>query len=360
MIKVAYVTRQDAMNSYGGAETQLTETLDRINSRGEDIRIEFFDMWHDKLEEFGVVHIFNPNSFPQEALKIAALAKKRSVRVSLSPICFDSYAFVRSEKGVVGAALWWSLVRMRRLSPRNKLSQVLDPYRFLEPLLSMSDVILPNSHEESEWLRWLFPSIPEHKFEVIPNGVDLRFREGNPSEFRDRYKVEDFVLFVGRVEKRKNLLRLIRAFVRSRLETKLVVLGEVVDEDYFVLCKREASDSVLFLPPLPHDSTTLAAAYKACKVVALPSYYETPGLVGLEAGLAGANVVVTAVGGSKEYFGELAWYVNPTDERSIEEGIVAAYETPKHTDLSNHIESNYNWDVVAQKTLRAYRTILSR
>src|SRR2546422_2192132 len=356
MIKIAYVTRQDAMNSYGGAETQLTETLDRINRRGEDIRIEFFDMWHDKLEEFGVVHIFNPNSFPQEALKIAALAKKRSVRVSLSPICFDSYAFVRSEKGVVEAALWWSLVRMRRLSPRNKLSQVLDPYRFLEPLLLMSDVILPNSHEESEWLRWLFPRIPKHKFEVIPNGVDLRFREGDPSEFRDRYKVEDFVLFVGRVEKRKNLLRLIRAFVRSRLETKLVVLGEVVDEDYFVLCKREATDSVLFLPPLPHDSTTLAAAYKACKVVALPSYYETPGLVGLEAGLAGANVVVTAVGGGKGKFCGFGWDVKSNNKRKNEGGGVGGGERPQHTKLFKHKEKKNKREGGGPKNTFEYQT----
>src|SRR3989454_12678239 len=222
---------------------------------------------------------------------------------------------------------------MRRLSPMNKLSQVLDPYRLLEPLLLMSDVILPNSHEESEWLRWLFPRIPKHKFEVIPNGVDLRFREGDPSEFRDRYKVEDFVLFVGRVEKRKNLLRLIRAFVRSRLETKLVVLGEVVDEDYFVLCKREATDSVLFLPPLPHDSTTLADAYKACKAVALPSYYETPGLVGLEAGLAGANVVVTADGGAEEKFCGVEWCVKTKHKQKKEGGGGGGCETTKHTTI---------------------------
>ncbi len=118
------------------------------------------------------------------------------------------------------------------------------------------------------------------------------------------------------------------------------------DEEYFRLCKKEAKNSknIHFLGYIPHNSTLFLSAYAACKVFVLPSWYETPGLAALEAGLAGANVVITQRGATKEYFKKYAWYVDPSSVKSIREKTLEAFYAKKSKKLSKHILKNYTWE----------------
>ena len=80
----------------------------------------------------------------------------------------------------------------------------------------------------------------------------------------------------------------------------------------------------------------LASAYAACDVFVLPSQFETPGIAALEAGLAGAKIVITPVGGTKRsYFGNNAIYVEPTSTENIAEGILAALKNKKDNCVSH-------------------------
>ena len=67
-------------------------------------------------------------------------------------------------------------------------------------------------------------------------------------------------------------------------------------------CVKEAGSNVKFLGDLDHSSDMLRSAYAACDVFVLPGWFETPGLAALEAALAGAKVVATKGGSTKEYF----------------------------------------------------------
>ena len=98
----------------------------------------------------------------------------------------------------------------------------------------------------------------------------------------------------------------------------------------------------------------LASAYAACDVFALPSLFETPGIAALEAGLAGAKIVITPHGGTKEYFGEMATYVEPLEVRSIRDGIREALEAKKDLRLRDHIAGHFLWKHVAEKTREVY------
>src|SRR5205085_2575717 len=69
--------------------------------------------------------------------------------------------------------------------------------------------------------------------------------------------------------------------------------------------------SARWVPAVAHDDPLLASAYAAARVVALPSWFETPGLAALEGALAGRAVVVTPYGCAPEYFGDMAVYVRP-------------------------------------------------
>ena len=177
--------------------------------------------------------------------------------------------------------------------------------------------MLPNSQAEASQLSRLF-GVRADRLHVIPNGVELRFAQADASIFRSRTGIfEPFVLYVGRVEPRKNVLGLTRA--ARALGLPLVVIGDTVPghSRYGDQCRSEGGDLLRWLPRLEHADPLLASAYAAARVFALPSYFETPGLAALEAALTGCPLVITPHGCTREYFGELPHYARPGHPQEI-------------------------------------------
>jgi glycosyltransferase involved in cell wall biosynthesis len=112
------------------------------------------------------------------------------------------------------------------------------------------------------------------------------------------------------------------------------------------------------IPALPSDSPLLASAYAACDVFVLPAYYETPGLAALEAGLAGAKICITRHGGTMEYFGDLADYLEPSDQASIRNALMAALARPKTPQLRETILSKYLWSHAGKRLAAAYGQLM--
>ncbi len=352
-VNVLFVNQQIGMSIFGGAEVQILKTKDCIDKRHPDVHVKLFDTWRDDIKDYDIIHIFNPTGFQFDSLRLARYAKTLGVKVVTTPIFFDSDTLVKENKGARLAFFWklFNLLKFFRFT-RNYL-QYVDPLRSFEELLRASDLVLPNTVEELKLLSNRFFKIPSDKYMIVPNGADLQFKDGNEKLFEMQYNVRDFILYVGQLDARKNVIRLIRAFVSSGLKTHLVIIGGALFQPYAESCKEEANENVLFIPHMPH-SDLLMSAYKAAKVVALPSYYETPGLAALEGGLAGANVVITEIGGTREYFGDFAWYVNPRSVGDIQKALILAYNSSKTSALSKHIENNFTWEKVAQKTADAY------
>lgn len=279
-------------------------------------------------------------------------AQKNGLKGVISPIFYHSTEVVQKELGSLHGILdklstyYRKLLRLRGFT-------YFDPLRHLQGLYDQCDLVLPNTANEMEELMNFF-SIEEDKIVMIPNGVESRFKYGRKELFVDRHFMDDFILFVGRIEPRKNIFNLIDAFSKTGLDTKLVIIGKIADASYYDRCVSIASKNVIFLPPIQHGSQLLESAYKAARVVVLPSYYETPGISALEGGLAGANIAVTRIGGTTEYFQNYAHYLDPYNIETISASLVDAYTAPKSLRLSEHIETNYTWDKIGKATEEAY------
>ena len=85
--------------------------------------------------------------------------------------------------------------------------------------------------------------------------------------------------------------------------------------------------------------------------------YETPGLAALEAALAGAKVCLTERGGTKEYFGEHATYLDPRSETSMQQAILESLAKPRASGLRDHVHANYLWRHAGAKLARAYKDL---
>ncbi|HCM42961.1 MAG TPA: hypothetical protein DIS66_06600 [Candidatus Omnitrophica bacterium] len=191
--------------------------------------------------------------------------------------------------------------------------------------------------------------------------MDESFAESNPNLFLKHYpKLHGCVLCVGRIEPRKNQLNMVRALRDT--DIPFAVVGDPVPQyqDYYDLCRREATPNIHFLGGFPNESGLLKSAYAACKVFLLASWLETPGLAALEAGLAGGQVVVTSEGATREYFANYALYTDPASPREIFSRVKTSLSMPVSSDLRQHLLTNFTWRHVAEKTLSAYRSIICK
>lgn len=340
-----------ARTSYGGAENQIKEIMETVTRLRPEYEMRRFDLWTDTLDDFDLVHIFAPSNFPLESSRIAEYAREHGKKVVTTPIFHHDENF-EGKRSALSLLTERTLTDLKGLFSSRFLER-FNPYFLIQRTLQNSDLVLPNSMNEREELLRFFRLDP-NRFRIVPHGVDPRFERGDASLFTATYGLKDFVLFVGRIQAVKNLTGLISGFLRSGIATDLVIIGSPVDKAYLEKCQSLATGRVHFMPPLPPGSGALASAYKAAKVIALPSFHETVGLVALEGGLAGANVVVTQEGGAKEYLGDDAWYVDPRSVDSIANGLVEAYRSPKNNVLSGRIKNSYSWEMAGERTTQAY------
>jgi glycosyltransferase involved in cell wall biosynthesis len=330
-----------AFQAQGGGENQLIQTGRHLEDLGLCVRL--FCPWTDRLENARLLHLFGMS---REGLELARVAKARGVPVLLSPICwYDRRALAALELTFLRKIASLAVLGMRRVAPG------LPGWR--RELLRTADVILPNSQSEADQLARLF-GVPRERLQVIPNGVLPSLGTAGPEMFHRRFGKEPFVLYVGRVEPRKNLLGLILA-VRA-LGLPLVAIGEPPPgrHAYFTQCRREGDGLVRWLGRVDHHDPILSSAYAAAKVFALPSWFETPGLAALEAALAGCPVVITPHGSTKEYFGDLVEYARPDRCAEIRLALARSWESGSNPRLARLVATHYLWPKVAQTTAEVY------
>jgi glycosyltransferase involved in cell wall biosynthesis len=341
---ILFHARTSAFQSPGGGENQLVQTGRHLEDLGVTVRL--FSPWLDRIDEARLLHLFGMS---REGLELARVARVRGVRVALSPICwYESRALRALAPHPARKAFDLAKLAVKSLAPRWP--------SWRRDLLRLADVILPNSDAEAQQLVRLF-AVDPGRIRVVPNGVQSTFTHASPTLFRSQYGRDDFVLFVGRIEPRKNVLGLVEATVSTGLP--LVVIGSAPPgcEDYAESCRRTGGALATWFEAVDHDDPLLASAYAAARVFALPSWFETPGLAALEAALAGCAVVLTPFGCTREYFGERVEYARPDRPAQISRAIVRAWEAGPDPRLASHVGSRFLWSDVAQRTAEVYDQI---
>ena len=330
---------------HGGPNTQLRNTIKHLPSHG--INAVLFDPWVPlKKEQCDLFHIFGANI---GTYHLAREIHSLGIPLVVSPITYSlhSSTFIKTILKTTdllqkfGKGIWTD-------------------YSITADICTWAQKILPNTRAEADLIVNGL-GIPEGNVTVIPNGVDERFYNADPSVFKKKYGLEGFILNVGHIgHVRKNVLALIKAL--GAIDHPAVIIGRIIRGAYGDACLREASKykHILLIDGLENDSEILASAYAACDVFVLPSLFETPGIAALEAGLSGAKVVITKFGGAQEYFGSHAEYVDPHFVDSIRHGVLNALEKGNDGALREHIRKNYLWQHVAARTAAAYYSILDR
>lgn len=371
-LKALLVNRVDALALPGGDTIQMLKTRDHLDRLGVQADISL--SLSPEASGYDIIHIFNTQK-PQDELPQMRHLRNYEIPLVLSPIYWDT-----------SEALWATLATKAAFNQaRNEaeLREYLEAIQdgslvvngvsaFLRPefypgfrdnqkeLLQLPNIILPNSYLEMRQIG-LSLGIYNKRFEVVPNAVETDvFAQPSPEWFISRYGIKDFIVTVGRFEALKNQLMLLYALRDTGFP--IVLIGSSADPEYLELCRRYAPPGTLFIVN-NLSQAQLASAFAAARVHVLPSWRETPGLVSLEAALAGCNNVVSDRGAQWEYFREYAYYCNPASIESIREAVVLAYENyerdkEKREEFKQLILEKFTWEKAARKTLQAYFMVL--
>jgi glycosyltransferase involved in cell wall biosynthesis len=322
-MKVLFATYPMAFHTPGGGEQQLLAYERHLPALG--VEVARFDSWNPHFLDHDIVHFF---STVGGSSHFCAFVKQLGLPL------------------IVSSSLW-----------ATEQTAANFPIEEIRHQLYLADRVVTNSEVESRTLARLLGLMPE-KFAVVRNAVDRHFLDrADPLEFRQKFDVnEDFVLCVGNIEPRKNQLRLAQA-MRDVEASNLVLVGAVRDSDYQAAVLEAGGSRLRHVGTVAHDSTLLASAYAACRVFALPSLYETPGLAALEAAAQGAPIVITREGSTEEYFGPAASYVDPLSVASISSAIRQALAIRSgHSPMSTLAPPT--WEDVSAELNEVYRNVL--
>ena len=210
------------------------------------------------------------------------------------------------------------------------------------------------------------------QIQVVPPGVEPEFfRAAHADEIeqfrRTKHLPEQFVLFLGTREPRKNLDTLIRAFVQAKrcanFPHYLVIAGGrgwLDQEIERTINELQVSDQILFPGFVPHDELPLW--FRAADLFVYPSQYEGFGMPALEALACGTPVITSNVSSLPEAVGDAARLVNP---RATEELADAIFEMLTDDALRHEYARRgpeharaFTWTRAAQQTADTYRRAL--
>lgn len=211
--------------------------------------------------------------------------------------------------------------------------------------------------------------IPEEKVVVTHEAADEIFKPlkdaAKIASIKAKYKIpNEFVLFVGTLEPRKNIIALIKAFslMKDKIEHKLVVVGKkgwLYTEIFEQVAKLGVEDRVVFTGYVPDED--LVWIYNACDVFVYPSVYEGFGLPVIEAMACGAPVITSNTSSLPEVAGNAAILVNPQNIDEISTNIMKVLEDDnlKKQLSQKGIEQakKFSWKKTAEKTLAAYMSL---
>jgi glycosyltransferase involved in cell wall biosynthesis len=242
--------------------------------------------------------------------------------------------------------------------------------------------------------------VPGERVVVVPNGVTEAFCPAAPAavaEFRRRKGLpERFILFLGTLEPRKNLLRLIDAYALWRHTSgtdvgaapcrrspsggaypladqpadtlppvKLVIAGAkgwFYEQIFARVADLGLADDVLFPGFVPEEE--LPWWYGAAGLFVYPSLFEGFGLPVLEALACGTPVITSTASSLPEVAGDAALLVDPEDTAALADAIGRLLAEPalaaRLREAGPRQAARFSWPGTAAATIAVYRDILDR
>ncbi len=382
---------QPGRRDTGGMNVYIRELAQELGKRGHtvDIFTRNHQPEHEKVLELAEnVHLIHLETGGAEEIpKIAFytylqrfICETENYRSS-ADIHYDLIHSHYWLSGLAGKQLqaWWHVPHMVMFhtvaASKNSIGIGLDEPELRtegekEVAHSCERIIAATVREKEDLINYY--NAPPQKITVIPCGVNQSlFKPVDKEAARRELGVDSqkIILFVGRIEPLKGLEQLIKALglINSKEEIKLLIVGGDEDsksevQDLQILARElNIDDRVAFLGSVIQER--LPVLYSAADVCAIPSYYETFGMVALEALACGTRVVATDVGDMRnilryEQIGSIVSKNAPEYlADKISELLTRGDNQAQDIKARQALTAEYNWGSIADLLLQEYSDV---
>lgn len=235
-------------------------------------------------------------------------------------------------------------------------------WKFKKAAVSADKIIAISEQTKRDIIQYL--KVPESKIEVVYQGCHASFKEKRSEEFLDQIKIkfqlpEKFILNVGTIEPRKNLLNIVKALKGT--DIPLVVVGGK-KKKYFKLIEREISRNqvkVQFLQGVSMEE--LAAIYKLAEIFIYPSFFEGFGIPVIEALYSETVVITSNTSCLPEAGGADSVYIDPKNVADIRSKINFLWdnepEQKRRAEKGLKFVQKFNDEVIAKDLMRVYESL---
>ncbi|KAA5806376.1 glycosyltransferase family 4 protein [Thermoanaerobacterium thermosaccharolyticum] len=310
---------------------------------------------------------FNINSNKKRIIYEQLLIPYISQRYNYDVIHFTDYQIplLMSRKGMILTVHDLSFLKEDDIF--TKSSSLYKKFVLPSSLKKADRIIAVSENTKKDILKY-FPSINENKIVVIYEGT--RFDDNKMYKYSSdvllKYNIKDpYILYVGTIEPRKNIVNIIRAFkivVAKNPNIKLVIVGKkgwLYDEIFNEVRNLSLENNIIFTGYVSDED--LPAFYKNAILFIYPSKYEGFGLPPLEAMSFGCPVITSNISSLPEVVGDAGILVNP---ESVEELSDAMDSILLNNNLRNDLSERslkrakmFSWDITAKATLKVYEDV---
>ncbi len=212
-----------------------------------------------------------------------------------------------------------------------------------------------------------FYNIPEEKIEVVYQTCNKTFEkkldDSDLQMVKQKYNLPDrFLLNVGTIEKRKNVLNIVKALYYFDIKVPLLIVGRKTSY-YKEIEKYAAEHNILdrIIAPDNIPNEDLPAIYQLSDIFIYPSVYEGFGIPVIEAQMSGTPVITSEYGSTLEGSGGAALLINPLNPKSIGIAIKAIYDSAR---IRNELRDkgfdnvkNFSAEKVTNNLMKVYKSL---
>jgi glycosyltransferase involved in cell wall biosynthesis len=357
-LKILMRIRRDALSHPGGDTVVMEKLREGLRRLGHTVDLDLES--GSDASRYDIVHLSN--------LTLPGMVAPFAAEASAKGVPFVIHGFLEDWPRFLNRALAAALVLQKYVSagqPRDRLEPALALLRECPaaeapfcPEAAAAAAILCSGSQEAETSGMLYPTV---RTAITHVGIEPgRFAplDGEKADFRRAFDVDDFVLCVGRLEPRKNQLMLLAALEDSDVTVVFADGGFGYAPEYTEACRTfKRRGRTVFTGRL--SPALLLSAYATARVSCLPSWYELPGIVTLEAAYWGNQVVTTPCGTIGDYLGGDVLLAEPEDFRGLGSRVLDAWERPPNPALRLRA-SEFTWARSARETERVYLEILAK
>ena len=353
-LRIAMQNRPNTMDAAGGDTVVMQNLKQELEKMGMQVDLQFK---LEDLSQYDIVHIYN--FVLPEMLKLYVDNALKQNKPSIITPMYEDWPKFQSQSF---KSYYVFKEYIEQGQPKDLFEQIAAPLKRMKPHpradngynVRMAGGITPSGPHEAERIREDYPFARN----IVPVylGCDITESDVSADLFYEKTGLKDFVLCVARAETKKNELMLMKALEDEDIPIVFAIGDFTYQGPYLELCQKfKRRGKTIFLDRLSDEM--LVSVYKAAKVHALPSWYELPGMVSVEAAHYDCNVVASPWGTIEDYLGDFGYYCEPDDPEDIRRAVIDAMNDPVNPAQKEHVKQ-FTWKRSAELTLEAYQNAI--